>query len=161
MNRFTRLSSYMVVALVIGISGMGKWVDVSATEDAKQRGEAFLAENAQREGVVALPSGLQYEIIEDGKGASPKKSDTVTVHYRGTLIDGTEFDSSYKRGRPATFKLNRVIKGWTEGLQLMKEGGKRRLFIPSNLAYGKRGAGNLIGPGETLIFEVELIRIAN
>jgi len=161
MNRFTRLPSFMVVALVIGISGMGKWVDVSATEDAKQRGEAFLAENAQREGVVALPSGLQYEIIEDGKGASPKKSDTVTVHYRGTLIDGTEFDSSYKRGRPATFKLNRVIKGWTEGLQLMKEGGKRRLFIPSNLAYGKRGAGNLIGPGETLIFEVELIRIAN
>lgn len=161
MNKFTRLPKFMVVALVIGMSGMGKWVDVSATEDAKQRGEAFLAENAQREGVVALPSGLQYEIIEEGKGASPKTSDTVTVHYRGTLIDGTEFDSSYKRGRPATFKLNRVIKGWTEGLQLMREGGKRRLFIPSNLAYGNRGAGNLIGPGETLIFEVELIRIAN
>jgi len=161
MNKFTRLPKLMVVALVIGMSGMGKWVDVSATEDAKQRGETFLAENAQREGVVALPSGLQYEIIEEGKGASPKASDTVTVHYRGKLIDGTEFDSSYKRGRPATFKLNRVIKGWTEGLQLMREGGKRRLFIPSNLAYGKRGAGKLIGPGETLIFEVELIRVAN
>ncbi len=160
MNRLTCLSKLMVVALVLSMSGMGKW-DVSATEDAKQRGEAFLAENAQREGIVVLPSGLQYEIIEEGKGTSPKSSDTVTVHYRGTLIDGTEFDSSHKRGRPATFKLNRVIKGWTEGLQLMKEGGKRRLYIPSNLAYGKRGAGKLIGPGETLIFDVELIRVAN
>ena len=160
MNRLTGLSKLMVVALVLSMGGMGKW-DVSATEDAKQRGEAFLAENAQREGVVVLPSGLQYEIIEEGKGTSPKSSDTVTVHYRGTLIDGTEFDSSYKRGRPATFKLNRVIKGWTEGLQLMKEGGKRRLYIPSNLAYGKRGAGKLIGPGETLIFDVELIRVTN
>ena len=160
MNRLTCLSKLMVVALVLSMSGMGKW-DVSATEDAKQRGEAFLAENAQREDIVVLPSGLQYEIIEEGKGTSPKSSDTVTVHYRGTLIDGTEFDSSHKRGRPATFKLNRVIKGWTEGLQLMKEGGKRRLYIPSNLAYGKRGAGKLIGPGETLIFDVELIRVAN
>lgn len=161
MNKIARFFGLTPVVLASVVSGALLWPEAVATEDAKQRGDAFLAENAQREGVVALPSGLQYEIMSEGDGTSPKSTDTVTVHYRGTLIDGTEFDSSYQRGRPATFRLNQVIKGWTEGLQLMKEGGKRRLFIPSHLAYGKRGAGKLIGPGEALIFEVELIRVSN
>ncbi len=161
MDKIARFFGLTPVVLASVISGALLWPEAVATEAAKQRGDAFLAENAQREGVVALPSGLQYEIMSEGNGTSPKSTDTVTVHYRGTLIDGTEFDSSYQRGRPATFRLNQVIKGWTEGLQLMKEGGKRRLFIPSHLAYGKRGAGKLIGPGEALIFEVELIRVSN
>ena len=161
MDKIARFSVLTPVVLASVISGALLWPEIAATEDAKQRGDVFLAENAKREGVVALPSGLQYEIMRAGNGTSPKSTDRVTVHYRGTLIDGTEFDSSYQRGRPATFRLNQVIKGWTEGLQLMKEGGKRRLFIPSHLAYGKRGAGKLIGPGETLIFEVELIRVSN
>ena len=125
----------------------------------KKEGEAFLAENKKKEGVKTLPSGLQYKVITDGKGKKPKESDTVTTHYRGTLIDGTEFDSSAKRGQPATFPVKGVIKGWTEALQLMKEGSKWQLFIPSDLAYGDRGAGAQIGPNATLIFEVELISI--
>ncbi len=128
-------------------------------EKNKKEGEAFLAANAKKEGVKTLPSGLQYKVITEGKGKSPKATDTVTVNYRGTLIDGTEFDSSYKRGEPATFQVNGVIKGWTEALQLMKEGSKWQLFIPSNLAYGERGAGGVIGPNATLIFEVELLSI--
>ncbi len=123
-------------------------------------GEAFLAENANKEGVVTLASGLQYQVLTKGDGPSPKATDTVTVNYRGTSIDGTEFDSSYSRGKPATFKLDRVIKGWTEGLQLMKPGSKWKLFIPAKLAYGNRGAGPRIGPNSALIFEVELISIA-
>jgi FKBP-type peptidyl-prolyl cis-trans isomerase FklB len=126
----------------------------------KKEGEAFLAENKKKDGVVTLPSGLQYVILAEGKGKQPKATDTVTVQYRGTLIDGTEFDSSYKRGQPATFALNQVIKGWTEGVQLMKEGGKIRLFVPSELAYGDRGAGAQIGPNTTLMFEVELLSVA-
>ncbi len=122
-------------------------------------GAAFLAENAKTQGVVTTASGLQYLVLTPGTGASPQVTDAVTVHYRGTLIDGTEFDSSYSRGKPASFPLNRVIKGWTEGLQLMQEGGKHRLFIPPELAYGERGAGKLIGPNATLIFDVELIKI--
>jgi FKBP-type peptidyl-prolyl cis-trans isomerase len=106
-----------------------------------------------------MPSGLQYKILTDGKGQSPKATDTVTVNYKGTLIDGVEFDSSYKRGQPATFAVNGVIPGWTEALQLMKEGSKWQLFVPSNLAYGERGAGGTIGPNAVLIFEVELISI--
>ncbi len=125
-----------------------------------EKGKAFLAENRSKEGVVVTSSGLQYQVLEEGDGPKPSATDRVTVHYRGTLIDGTEFDSSYRRGRPATFGLNQVIRGWTEGLQLMGVGSKYRLFIPSNLAYGKRGAGNLIGPDEALIFEVELLEIA-
>jgi len=125
----------------------------------KKEGEAFLAENKKKEGVKTLPSGLQYKILTEGSGKTPKETDTVTTHYRGTLIDGTEFDSSFKRGQPASFTVNGVIKGWTEALQLMKEGSKWQLFIPSDLAYGDRGAGGQIGPHATLIFEVELISI--
>ncbi|MBI5409700.1 MAG: FKBP-type peptidyl-prolyl cis-trans isomerase [Nitrospirae bacterium] len=125
----------------------------------KKEGEAFLAENKKKEGVVTLPSGLQYKIITEGTGEKPKAADTVTVNYRGTLIDGTEFDSSYSRNQPATFKVTGVIPGWTEALQLMKAGSKWQLFIPSNLAYGERGAGRDIGPNSTLIFEVELLSI--
>jgi FKBP-type peptidyl-prolyl cis-trans isomerase FklB len=128
-------------------------------EKNKKEGEAFLAENKKKQGIKILPSGLQYKIITEGKGASPKETDTVTVNYRGTLIDGTEFDSSYKRNEPATFPVKGVIKGWTEAIQLMKEGAKWQLFIPSDLAYGERGAGGTIGPNATLIFEVELLKI--
>jgi len=128
-------------------------------EANKEKGEKFLEENKTKEGVVTLESGLQYKILKKGTGASPKATDTVKCHYKGTTIDGKEFDSSYKRGEPATFALNRVIKGWTEGLQLMKEGGKWQFFIPSELAYGERGAGQNIGPNEVLIFEIELLGI--
>jgi FKBP-type peptidyl-prolyl cis-trans isomerase FklB len=128
-------------------------------EKNKKEGEAFLAENKKKEGVKTLASGLQYKVIKPGTGKKPKSTDTVTTHYRGTLIDGTEFDSSYSRGQPATFPVHGVIPGWTEALQLMEEGAKWQLFIPSKLAYGERGAGNAIGPNATLIFEVELISI--
>src|SRR5512143_2445843 len=127
-------------------------------EKNKKEGEAFLAENKKKDGVKALPSGLQYKVITEGKGASPKATDTVTVHYKGTLIDGTEFDSSYKRNTPATFPVNGVIKGWTEALQLMKEGSKWQLFIPANLAYGESGRPG-IPPNSVLIFDVELVKI--
>jgi FKBP-type peptidyl-prolyl cis-trans isomerase len=120
-------------------------------------GEKFLAENKTKEGIKTTDSGLQYKVLEEGEGPSPKAGDTVTVHYRGTLVDGTEFDSSYQRGEPATFPLTGVIPGWTEALQLMKKGSKWVLFIPSELAYGERGAGNRIPPNSTLIFEVEMI----
>jgi len=129
-----------------------------AVENAS-KGEAFLAENGKREGVVTLESGLQYEIIDPGDGPSPSATDRVTTNYRGTLIDGTEFDSSYSRGRPATFPVNGVIKGWTEALQLMKTGAKWKLYVPADLAYGERGSPPKIGPNETLIFEVELIGV--
>jgi len=125
----------------------------------KKEGEAFLAENKRKEGVKTLPSGLQYKVIKAGSGKKPTLSDTVTTNYRGTLIDGTEFDSSYRRGQPVNFQVNGVIPGWTEALQLMEEGAKWQLFIPSNLAYGERGAGRDIGPNATLIFEIELLSI--
>jgi FKBP-type peptidyl-prolyl cis-trans isomerase FklB len=128
-------------------------------EKQKQRGEAFLSENKKKEGVKTLPSGLQYKVIKAGTGKKPKLNDTVTVNYRGTLMDGAEFDSSYRRGQPATFPVSGVIPGWTEALQLMAEGAKWQLFIPPNLAYGERGAGGLIGPNAALIFEVELISV--
>lgn len=122
-------------------------------------GQNFLEDNAKREGVITTASGLQYEILKQGEGEYPKETDKVTVHYHGTLIDGTVFDSSVDRGEPATFPVNGVIPGWVEALQIMKPGAKYKLFIPSNLAYGERGAGGAIGPNSTLIFEVELISI--
>lgn len=130
----------------------------AATKNAAE-GEKFLAENKNKEGVKTTASGLQYKVLKEGSGPSPKETDTVVTNYKGTLLDGTEFDSSYKRNEPATFPVNRVIKGWTEALQLMKPGGKYQLFIPAALAYGERGAGRDIGPNATLIFEVELLSI--
>lgn len=132
-----------------------------AAEDNIQKGKNWLAENKKRQGVVELPSGLQYEVIREGSGLSPGPESQVTTHYVGTLLDGTKFDSSVDRGEPATFPVNGVIKGWTEALQLMKPGSKWKLFIPSSLAYGDAGSPPTIGPGETLIFEVELISIKN
>lgn len=128
-------------------------------EKNKKEGEAFLAENKKKDGVTTLPSGLQYKVIQDGTGKTPKATDTVSVNYKGTLIDGTEFDSSYKRGQPASFQVNGVIAGWVEALQLMKEGTKWQLFIPSNLAYGENSAGPDIGPNSVLIFEIELMSV--
>ncbi len=130
-----------------------------AGEKNEKEGEAFLAENKTKEGVTVLPSGLQYKVIKAGTGKKPKATDKVTVHYRGTLIDGTEFDSSYRRGQPVSFPVNGVIPGWTEALQLMGEGAKWQVFIPPKLAYGERGAGPQIGPNATLIFEIELISV--
>ena len=124
-----------------------------------ETGKKFLAENGKDEGVVTLPSGLQYKVITSGTGATPGPEDIVNVNYTGTTIDGTKFDSSYDRGKPASFKVSTVIRGWVEGLQLMQEGSKFMLYIPSDLAYGERGAGNIIKPFETLIFEVELLDI--
>ncbi len=125
----------------------------------KAEGDAFLAENKTKQGVVTLPSGLQYRILKEGTGPKPTAADTVVCNYRGTLINSTEFDSSYKRGKPATFPVGQVIKGWTEALQLMPVGSKWQLFVPSDLAYGQRGASAEIGPNSTLIFEVELLSI--
>jgi FKBP-type peptidyl-prolyl cis-trans isomerase FklB len=131
----------------------------AAIQQAKEAGTAFLAANKTKEGVVTLPSGLQYKILKEGTGPRPTLTDTVVCNYRGTLVNGTEFDSSYKRGQPATFPLNKVIKGWTEALQLMPVGSKWELYIPPDLAYGDRGAGDVIPPDSTLIFEVELMSI--
>ena len=124
-----------------------------------EKGKAFLAENAKKEGIVTLPSGLQYEVITEGNGKKPSATDKVKCHYEGTLIDGTLFDSSIKRGQPAVFGVNQVIRGWVEALQLMSEGSKWRLFIPSELGYGAQQAGEMIRPHSTLIFEVELIEV--
>ena len=126
---------------------------------AKAEGENFLAENAKKPGVKTLPSGLQYEVLREGNGRKPTATDQVECHYEGTLINGQVFDSSYRRGETATFGLNQVIKGWTEGLQLMQEGAKYRFFIPYNLAYGEQGAGQAIPPYAALIFDVELIKV--
>ncbi|MEO5656453.1 MAG: FKBP-type peptidyl-prolyl cis-trans isomerase [Nitrospiria bacterium] len=128
-------------------------------EKNQKEGDAFLAQNKKKKGVVTLPSGLQYTVLKEGTGKTPKATDTVETHYRGTLIDGTEFDSSYKRGEPASFPVTGVIPGWTEALQLMKVGSKWQLAVPSTLAYGAKGAGPQIGPNTTLIFEVELLSI--
>ena len=126
---------------------------------AKSEGERFLAENAKRPEVTVTPSGLQYEVLNEGTGRSPKATDTVRCHYHGTLIDGTVFDSSYQRNQPADFGLNQVIAGWTEGVQLMKEGAKYRFYLPYHLAYGEHGAGNSIPPFATLVFDVELLKV--
>lgn len=136
---------------------------MAAMQEATQKnasvGQKFLAENKTKPGVKTTASGLQYKVLKEGSGPSPKETDTVVTNYRGTLINGTEFDSSYKRNEPVTFPVNGVIKGWTEALQLMKKGAKYQLFVPAELAYGPRGAGQDIGPNETLIFEVELVDI--
>ena len=126
---------------------------------AKSEGEKYLSENAKKEGVVTLPSGLQYKVLKEGNGKSPKATDKVVCHYEGMLVDGTMFDSSIQRGEPATFPLNGVIAGWTEGLQLMKEGAKYRFFIPYQLGYGERGAGASITPFAALVFDLELIEV--
>ncbi len=131
----------------------------SNAQENLEKSRAFLEENAQRDDVEQLPSGLQIRKLDMGDGPTPTEADTVTVHYRGTLIDGTEFDSSYSRGTPATFPVNGVIEGWTEALKRMPEGSKWELFLPPELAYGKRGAGADIGPNEALIFEVELLKV--
>lgn len=141
---------------------------VAQQQEAKQKvagdknktdGEGFLMKNKERKEVKTTASGLQYEVLTEGTGAAPKATDTVTVNYKGTLMDGTTFDSSYDRGQPATFVLNQVIPGWTEGVQLMKVGSKYKFYIPSALGYGERGAGGVIGPNATLVFEVELVSI--
>lgn len=128
-------------------------------KETKEKGEAYLAENAKKKGVVTLPSGLQYQVIKEGNGRRPKATDKVKCHYEGMLVDGTLFDSSIQRGEPATFPLNGVIKGWTEGLQLMQEGAKYRFFIPYHLGYGENGAGASIPPFAALVFDVELIEV--
>jgi len=131
----------------------------SATKKNLETSQAFLDANKKKEGVVTLPSGLQYKVVTEGSGKQPKSSDSVVAHYRGTLINGNEFDSSYKRNEPATFPVAGVIKGWQEALPLMKEGSKWQVYIPPELAYGARGAGNIIGPNEALIFDIELLSI--
>jgi len=150
----------ILIAFITGFA-MFSLANANAPTPAENKaaGEKFLADNAKTAGVVTPASGLQYVVFTEGTGAQPKATDNVTVHYKGTTIDGKEFDSSYGRGEPATFPLNRVIAGWTEGVQLMKEGAKYRFFIPSNLAYGERGAGRDIGPNAALIFDVELIKV--
>ena len=136
-------------------------IQAEKSAKANEAGKTYLAENAKKEGVTTTESGLQYEVIKSGTGAKPSQSDQVTVHYHGTLLDGTVFDSSVDRGEPASFGVTQVIKGWTEALQLMSIGDKWKLTIPSDLAYGDQGAGGMIGPGATLVFEVELLGIKN
>ena len=156
MNKYIKLILALIIGLGIGFSGyfMDK---IESPEVSKAKGEAFLAENAKKDNIITTASGLQYEILKKGEGASPTSKSRVTVHYLGTNIDGEEFDSSYSRGEPTTFPLNQVIAGWTEGIQLMNNGAKYRFFIPSHLAYGESGAGGDIQPNATIIFEVELL----
>ncbi len=149
----------IVTVILIGFT-MFSMANATTPEENKAAGTAFLAENTKKPDIVTTATGLQYQILTPGTGAiSPSATDRVTVHYKGTTLDGEEFDSSYSRGEPATFPLNRVIAGWTEGVQLMQEGAKYRFYIPSELAYGEQGAGRAIGPNATLIFDVELIKI--
>ncbi|MCE9588072.1 MAG: FKBP-type peptidyl-prolyl cis-trans isomerase [Verrucomicrobia bacterium] len=161
--KFLTVALYLSIAVVATITLTNTMIMAQETSSSSSsnlaKGQAFLKENATKPGVHTTPSGLQYKVITEGHGKSPKATDTVLVHYRGTTIDGTEFDSSYKRNEPISFPLNGVIPGWTEGVQLMKEGGKLQLFIPSNLAYGSRGAGGVIPPDATLIFDIELLKV--
>ncbi|MSP27270.1 MAG: FKBP-type peptidyl-prolyl cis-trans isomerase [Methylococcales bacterium] len=149
----------IVTVMLIGLT-MFSMANATTPEENSKASAVFLAENTKKANIVTTASGLQYEVLTQGTGtASPAATDTVTVHYKGTTLDGTEFDSSYSRGAPASFPLNRVIAGWIEGVQLMQVGDKFRFYIPSDLAYGSEGAGRLIGPNAALIFEVELIKI--
>lgn len=150
MNRITGMAAAAVCALLL--AGCNK--PSAESEQVKQQSAAFLAENASKPGVIKTTSGLQYQVLQEGQGAMPAATSEVTVNYRGSLIDGTEFDS----GEAVSFPLDRVIPGWTEGLQLMKEGAKYRFFIPADLAYGERGAGGKIPPNAALVFEVELVK---
>jgi FKBP-type peptidyl-prolyl cis-trans isomerase len=152
-------TKFLVAALAVAATLITNPTHLMAQSSNLELGQAFLKENATKPGVHTTPSGLQYKVITEGHGKSPKATDTVLVHYRGTTIDGQEFDSSYKRNEPISFPLNGVIPGWTEGVQLMKEGGKIELFIPSNLAYGSRGAGGVIAPDSTLVFDIELLKV--
>lgn len=148
-----------IFAIAIGLT-MFSLANAASPEENKAAGEKFLAENTKKPNVKTTASGLQYEVLTEGKGTiKPTATSNVTVHYKGTSLDGKEFDSSYSRGEPTSFPLNGVIPGWTEGVQLMTEGAKYRFYIPSNLAYGENGAGGAIGANETLIFDVELIKI--
>jgi FKBP-type peptidyl-prolyl cis-trans isomerase FkpA len=158
MRKLTQRILSIVLALSVGMA-LFSIANAGSPEENKAAGEKYLAENGKKPTVKTTASGLQYEVITEGKGKKPSATDNVTVHYKGTTIDGTEFDSSYSRGEPAAFPLNAVIPGWTEGVQLMPEGSKYKFHIPSSLAYGEDGAGGKIGPNETLIFEVELIKI--
>ena len=155
--------SQLVILIIFTLLLIGYYMfnkpDPELTGNNKKAGEAFLAENTGKEGVITTASGLQYIVLTTGEGEKPTASSNVTVHYQGTTLDGKEFDSSYSRNAPATFPLNRVIAGWTEGLQLMPIGAKYRFFIHPDLGYGAKGAGGAIGPNETLIFEVELLSI--
>lgn len=151
-----------LVCWLVAMVMMAMMAEARALDPALQalvEGKRFMEENSRRPGVKTTHSGLQYEVLQMGEGRKPRATDTVVVHYRGTLINGEEFDSSYRRGEPATFPLNRVIKGWTEVLQLVPQGSKIRAVIPPALAYGERGAGSKIGPGETLVFEIELLEV--
>jgi len=154
-----RLNGEQAAAVMQKFQAEQRAAQAKIGEENAKAGAAFLAENKNKPGVITLENGLQYKIIKAGTGNKPKATDSVSVHYRGTLINGKEFDSSYKRGEPTSFPVNRVIPGWTQILQLMKEGAKWQVFIPSELAYGARGAGGDIGPDSTLIFDVELIKI--
>jgi FKBP-type peptidyl-prolyl cis-trans isomerase FkpA len=147
-----RIASLTIALALVFVSG-------ATAQSGLQEGQRFLKENATKPAVNTTASGLQYKVLTEGTGRSPKATDVVVVNYRGTLINGKEFDSSFKSGKPIEFPLNRVIPGWTEGVQLMKEGAKYEFYIPPNLAYGSRGAGGVIGPDETLIFEVELLKV--
>jgi FKBP-type peptidyl-prolyl cis-trans isomerase len=161
-NNVRAICLFTFCLLQMVFSGMGctgNKQDEDAAEIYRKENEDFLKENAAREGVKTLPSGLQYMVIKDGYGPSPELTEEVTVHYHGTLIDGTVFDSSVEKGKPLTFTVNQVIRGWQEALQLMPQGAKWRIFIPAHLAYGQRGTGSKIKPNAALIFEVELISI--
>ncbi len=158
MQTLTNRMLSIIIAFVVGLA-LCNAANAGSPEENKAAGEKFLAENNKKATVKKTASGLQYEVITEGKGNKPAANSNVTVHYKGTTIDGKEFDSSYSRGEPTSFPLNNVIPGWTEGVQLMAEGSKYKFYIPSNLAYGENGAGGTIGPNETLIFEVELIKI--
>lgn len=166
MNKYIIIALIMLVVILVAVFGAFKFKQNNAAQSAQlpgerkvMIGEEFLEKNKKAEGVVTLPSGLQYKIIKAGTGPKPSATDTVKAHYSGKLVDGTEFDSSYKRGRPESFPLNAVIPGWTEGLQLMSVGSKWELYIPANLAYGEAGMPPVIGPNQVLLFTVELLEI--